>query len=96
MNQAQKIPCRNELRQGTACRKSPLWLFLQAADFFDFIEKVPDCTRKWGLTCFSVALLEGIRTATGSPDPLSHFSPVACFAWCHFFDSLYPAGMNSG
>ena len=37
-----------------------------------------------------MALLEGIRTATGSPDPLSHFSPVACFAWCHFFDSLRP------
>ena len=71
-----------------ACRKSLFWIFLQAADFFDFIKKVPDYTRKWGLACFSVALLEGIRTATGSPDPLSHFSPVACFTWCHFFDSL--------
>ncbi len=30
--------------------KKPFWLFRQAADFFDFIEKVPDCTRKWGLT----------------------------------------------
>ena len=57
--------------EGSACRKSPFWLFRQAADFFDFIEKVPDCTRKWGLTA-----------------PLSHFSPVAYFAWCRFFDSL--------
>ena len=57
--------------QDSACRKSPFWLFRQAADFFDFIEKVPDCTRKWGLTA-----------------PLSHFSPVAYFAWHHFFDSL--------
>ena len=40
--------------------------------------------RKWGLTCFSVASLEGIGAATGSPDPLSHFSPVANFVWCHF------------
>ena len=72
----------------SACRKSQKWLFRQAADFFDFIEKVPDCTRKWGLTCFSVASPEGIGPATGSPDPLSHFSPVAYFAWHHFFDSL--------
>ncbi|HIY16884.1 MAG TPA: hypothetical protein H9839_06070, partial [Candidatus Intestinimonas stercorigallinarum] len=51
----------------------------QAADFFDFIEKVPDCTRKWGLTA-----------------PLSHFSPVAYFAWHHFFDSLRPSGDAGG
>ena len=46
------------------------------------------CTRKWGLTWSKVASPEGIWTAPGSPDPLSHYPPVASPTWSLFFDSL--------